>query len=75
MSTSVLNSSKKWELALIAAALFLIISAPFTYKVTEKVSNLIGFDTTSDGGPTIAGLGLHFVVYLLLFRLILVWVV
>lgn len=69
--TTKLSSMKKWEISLIAALLFVIVSSPFVYSLTDKVSTAIGFDTTLGRGPTIPGLILHFVVFLLVFRLIL----
>lgn len=63
-------SSKKWELTIIAAALFAIVSAQFTYDLTDKLTSMIGFETTSGGGPTLWGFLLHVIVFALLFRLV-----
>ena len=65
-----ITSSKKWELTLIAAALFAIVSAQFTYELTDKVSRLVGFETTAGGGPTLIGFLIHVLVFALLFRLV-----
>ena len=72
---SYLSSCKKWELAFIAAALFTMLSAPFTYSLTNQLTEKLNFETTLSGGPTLYGLLIHLVVFFLLFRLVLIFVV
>jgi len=45
-----------------AALVFLVISSPFVYKLTDSLFGNI-FDISVNGCPTIAGLLLHTVVY------------
>ena len=67
-----LSSGQRWKISIIASLLFIILSSPLAYKLTDKATSLIGFHTTlSPGGTTIPGLILHFVVFLLVFRLIM----
>ena len=74
MATVKMSAGTKWLVSAIAALLFLIISAPLTYKLTDKVTNLMGFNTTDGGGASIYGLLIHTVVFFLVLRLILIWV-
>ena len=69
--SSYLSPSKKWELSLIAAALFVVISAPFSYSLTNRLAEKLNFETTLSGGPTLYGLLVHLVVFFFLFRLVL----
>jgi hypothetical protein len=69
-----MSSGKKWELSLIAAALFVLLSAPFTYNLTNMLAEKLKFQTVKSGGPTIYGLLTHFVVFFLIFRILLCFV-
>lgn len=69
-----LADSKKWMIALYAAALFALISAPMMYKVTDRVFENIGMSTYEGMGPSWKGILLHTAAFLLLFRLILVFI-
>ena len=61
---------QKWACAVVCGVIFLLISAPFTYDATDFVTTKIGFDTVDDNGkPTIPGLILHAIVFILLARL------
>ena len=61
---------QKWASAIVFGIIFLLISAPFTYDATDFVASKIGFDTEDDNGkPTLAGLILHAVVFVLIVRL------
>lgn len=62
------ESDKKWKISAWSAFLFLVISAPFVYGVTNEVTSKVGLQTSVEGCPTNAGLVLHAVVFLLLAR-------
>jgi len=66
-----LNESHKWIVCLIYAVLFFIIAAPFTYMLTGKLTELIGWETSVNGAPNYGGVILHAIVFLLLTRLIM----
>ena len=59
---------KKWKITLFSAVIFLLVVNPYTYKLTQfLLGRFIG--TISSGGcPTLLGLLLHTVVYILLVR-------
>ena len=59
---------KKWKITLFSAVIFLLVVNPYTYKLTQfMLGRFIG--TISSGGcPTMLGLLLHTVVYILLVR-------
>ena len=53
-----------WTGILTLALIFIIISAPFTYSVTNKVFGSLGLRTaTVTGAPTKVGLILHSAVF------------
>lgn len=65
---------EKWMCSLYLAVLFLIVSAPVTYKLTDKLFGKLCFGKlcvlcTSNGCPTTCGLLIHALVFLLLVRL------
>lgn len=66
-----LSNGNKWTIAFVAAVLFFIISLPFVYGVTNSLFGAIGVRTTTPGGPTIWGILIHAIVFMLLLRLIL----
>ena len=65
------DSGKKWYLSLVAGLLFLIIAAPFTFRLTDSLFGLFGLHVVEDGCPTIAGLLIHTVVFILITRLLM----
>ena len=49
------------------AILFFVVSSPFMYQLTSKVTNSLSWTTAdSNGCPNYAGVALHSVVFLLL---------
>ena len=75
LNVSVLTSSKKWILSVIAGVLFALISAPFTYSLTNKLFEVIHLQTVEyeESNVTLVGFILHTIVFALLFRLLLVF--
>jgi hypothetical protein len=62
------SSSEKWQITLFSAFIFLLVVNPYTYKITNMIfSKLLG-PIASNGCPTMMGLMLHTVVYILLVR-------
>jgi hypothetical protein len=70
-----LSNQQKWLGALVAGLLFLILSSSFAYQLTNKLLTAIGgpkaATVTPAGAPTVLGLILHTIVFILLLRLIL----
>ncbi len=70
-----LSNSQKWLGAIVAGLLFLILSSSFAYQLTNKLLTSIfgpkSATVTLAGAPTMLGLILHTVVFILLLRLIL----
>ncbi len=59
----------KWRYSLYAAIVFVLVSLPATYKIT----NALGLGTVnSKGGPSALGIGLHTIVFFLLIRIAMV---
>jgi hypothetical protein len=69
-----LSNQQKWLGAIVAGLLFLILSSTFAYQLTNKLTTAIFGEkaaTLGPNGPTVFGLILHAIVFVLLFRLIL----
>jgi hypothetical protein len=70
-----LTNQQKWLGALVAGLLFLILSSGIVYQLTNKLFTAIfgpkAATITAGGAPTVFGLILHTVVFVLLLRLIL----
>lgn len=63
-----ISQKKEWIISFWSALVFLIISSPLLYKITNIVTYKIGFISSTDGKPNIIGLILHTIVFLLLVR-------
>jgi len=68
---SELDEAQKWVIGLYCTILFVIVSAPWTYRITGKITKRLGWITSNDGKPNGWGLFLHAIVFLLLLRLIM----
>ena len=62
------SSSEKWRITLFSAFLFLLVVNPYTYKLTHSLFSKVLGPIAINGCPTIVGLILHTVVYILLVR-------
>ncbi len=63
------DSSKKWQISIFSAVIFIVVIHPSTYLFTQKVlGGLLGKLADSSGCPTTRGLLLHTLVYILLIR-------
>lgn len=64
------SSYKKWEISIFSALIFILVINPYTYILTQKIfSGFLGKISEQNGCPTIRGLALHTLVYILLVRL------
>jgi hypothetical protein len=63
------SSYKKWEISIFSALIFIIVIHPYTYILTQKIlGGIVGKIADSSGCPTIIGLVIHTIVYVLLVR-------
>ena len=64
--------SDKWTAAFMLGILFLLVSSPFTYSLTNTITKGAGFAISdTQGCPNLAGLIIHTVIFTLLLRLLL----
>lgn len=61
-------SSEKWHISLFSAIIFVLVVNPYTYKLTQSLFSSILGTIAVNGCPTMMGLLLHTVVYVLLVR-------
>ena len=69
-----LSNKQKWNASILSGILFLIISAPFLYKIVDQVlAPLLGAQKIADehGHPTPLGMIVHAVVFVLIVRLLM----
>jgi len=67
---------QKWILSLIAGLLFMIISSPYFYGLTNYFTSSFGFDIAGatkgwEGCPNLAGLIIHSILFVLIVRAIM----
>ena len=62
------SSSQKWQITLFSAFIFLLVVNPYTYNLTNSLLSGIVGTVANNGCPTMVGLLLHTVVYILLVR-------
>ena len=59
----------KWKISIFSAFIFILVVNPYTYILTQKVlGGLLGKIAETNGCPTMRGLILHTIVYILLVR-------
>ena len=63
------NNGNKWLGALYVTILFLVVSMPVTYKFTNALLKGVCVLASKNGCPTMCGILVHAVVFLLLLRL------
>lgn len=62
------SSEKKWNITYFSVFIFILVVNPYTYQLTNKLlGNYIG-PTINESGPTLVGLILHTIVYMLIVR-------
>jgi len=63
------SSYTKWQISVFSALIFILVVHPYTYGLTQKVfSRFLGQIADASGCPTMRGLILHTLVYILLVR-------
>jgi hypothetical protein len=63
------DSYMKWQISIFSAFIFVLVSIPCTYKITQRIfGGFLGQIADTNGCPTTRGLILHTLVYLLLIR-------
>ena len=63
------TSFMKWKITIFSALIFILVSIPCTYKLTQKIfGGFLGQIADANGCPTTIGLALHTLVYILLIR-------
>jgi anti-sigma factor RsiW len=64
------TNRQKWGISLFGGALFAVVGAPVTYKLTNAVVDKVAGKSTvaESGGPSMLGLALHAAVYALITR-------
>lgn len=62
------SSNQKWQITIFSAVIFLLVVNPFTYKLTNTLFSRILGPISVNGCPTVVGLILHTIVYILLVR-------
>ena len=63
-----ISSKQKWLCSLYVIFLFIVLSAPVTYKFTHKLLHKLCKISKANGRPTRCGLFWHAVLFLLLVR-------
>lgn len=66
------TGGQKWWAAVVLGLLFMLVSSPVAYQISTMVANsTIGFKTIVGQGPTLSGLAIHTIVFILIIRIIL----
>lgn len=66
------TNEDKWRWTLLTVVIFLIVINPYTYIAVNTVLSNIGLKIAdSSGCPTVTGLVVHTIVFMLLLRLIM----
>jgi len=62
------SSSEKWNITIFSAVIFILIVNPYTYQFTNRLFSGILGTISVNGCPTMMGLILHTIVYILVVR-------
>jgi hypothetical protein len=63
------SSYTKWQISVFSAFIFILVVHPYTYGLTQSVfGGVLGQIANASGCPTMRGLLLHTIVYILLVR-------
>lgn len=66
------SSADKWRVSLLSGLIFLLVSAPFTYDLVDKLLSPLGLNVVSSPGcPSTLGLLVHTLVFVLVIRLLM----
>ena len=65
-------TQKKWLISIFSGLIFLLLSSPMLYKLTDSVTECIGFSLASSKGcPSMIGLLVHTIVFVLIVRFLM----
>ncbi len=63
------TTKDKWIVSIISGLLFILLASPYAFQLTDSIATHVGIDTaTCRGVPTVQGLIIHAVVYVLIVR-------
>lgn len=66
------SERSKWAISAWVALLFVLLSAPLTYKMVNKLTDSVGLSIAdSNGAPNWKGLAVHAVVFALALRAVM----
>ena len=70
------TSKDKWILSIMVGLLFMLISSPYLYKITNSIASYVKLSTieggnSSPGMPNIPGLILHTIIFTIIVRLLI----
>jgi energy-coupling factor transporter transmembrane protein EcfT len=63
--------TNKFLITILICIVFIIVSAPFTYKITNKMTTLLNWQSSVNGCPNLSGLILHVVVFFVIVLILL----
>ena len=67
------DDAQKWIISFVSAIIFMLVAAPYTYELTNKlVAQPLGLKFLSNGGVTPLGLIIHSLVFFFIVR-IMMW--
>lgn len=66
------SEMQKLLMSFVAALAFVLVSMPYTYKLTDQLASSLSLNLASRSGcPTIVGLGVHGTVFFAVMRLMM----
>lgn len=66
------DSNEKWLIAVLLGIIFLIISAPLIFRLSNSITSKVGMHTTYKSGlPTPFGYIIHMIVFILIVRILM----
>jgi len=69
---SEITNERKWQISVLSGLIFLLISSPVLYSLTNSLFQVFGITLANENGcPTIAGLVIHTFVFVLVTRLLM----
>lgn len=63
--------SDKWTASILAGLLYSLMSSVISYRMSNSITKLFGFNTITNGCPNISGFVLHSILFGLIIRLLL----
>jgi hypothetical protein len=72
-TSEAVSSTSKWLISLMSGFIFFIIASPFLFKLTQRfIAKPLGLSFADSQGPTLLGVGVHAVVFMLIVRLMMI---